>query len=113
MSPRFILPAIFAGLCLAMLPAAAQAKGLLGVQIRVDPDGKGFLIVEVRPQGPAAKAGLKADDVIMRIDGITPTSLTEFVEIIEIKQPGLEVTLDILRDGKEKKIKVTIGDKKN
>jgi S1-C subfamily serine protease len=117
MSLRFILPAIFAGFCLASLPASAHAKGYLGIQIRLNrtenPDGKGFLIVEVLARGPAAKAGLKPDDIIVRIDGTEPTSLAEFVKIIERKQPGLEVTLDILRDGKEKKVKVTIGEKNN
>jgi len=113
MSRRFILPLIFAGLSLAIMPAFAQAKGYLGVKIRMDPDGKGILIAEVLPGSPAAKGGLAPRDIIVKIDGTKPTLLTEFVEIVELKQPGLEVTLNILRDGKEKKVKVTVGEKNN
>jgi len=109
MSPRLILPVFIAGLCLTALPSLAQAKGYLGVQIRLNPDGKGILIMEVQPDSAAVKAGLKAKDVILKIDGTEATSLKEFIGILELKQPGDEVTLDILRDGKEKKVKVILG----
>ena len=108
MFQRSILPVI-AGLLLAALPATAQAKGYLGVQFRLNPNGKGMLIIEVQADSAAAKAGVKAKDVILKIDGTEPTSLQEFRAILELKQPGDEVTLDILRDGKEEKVKVTLG----
>ena len=109
MFPRLILPALFAGLCLAALPSSAQAKGFLGIQFRLNPDGKGMLIMEVLPDSAAAKAGIKAKDVVLKVDGTEPTSLQEFRAIFELKQPGDEVTLDILHDGKEKKVKVILG----
>ena len=105
---RPMLPVI-AGLLLVAVPATAQAKGFLGIQFRLNPNGKGMLIQEVLPDSAAAKAGLKAKDVILKIDGTEPTSLKEFIGILELKQPGDEVTLDILRDGKEERIKVTLG----
>jgi len=105
---RPMLPVI-AGLLLAALPATAQAKGYLGVQIRLNPEGKGLLIMEVLPDSAAEKAKLKAKDVILKIDGTEPTSLKEFISILDLKEPGDEVTLDILRDGKEEKVKVTLG----
>jgi S1-C subfamily serine protease len=103
-----MLPVI-AGLLLAALPAAAQAKGFLGVKFSLNPNGKGMLIMEVLPDSAAAKAGLKAEDIILKVDGTEPTSLQEFRAIFDLKQPGDEVTLDILRDGKEEKVKVTLG----
>ena len=105
---RPILPVI-AGLLLTVLPATAQAKGYLGVQIRLNPDGKGILIMEIMENSAAEKAKLKANDVILKIDGTEPTSLKEFIGILELKKPGDEVTLDILRDGKEEQVKVTLG----
>jgi S1-C subfamily serine protease len=105
---RPMLPVI-AGLLLAAIPATAQAKGFLGIQFRLNPNGKGMLIQEVLADSAAAKAGLKAKDIILKIDGTEPTSLKEFISILELKQPGDEVTLDILRDGKEEKVKVTLG----
>ena|SRR6266581_3474384 len=110
MSPRHILPSVIAVLSLAVFATTAEAKGYLGVQIRMDPDGKGVLIMEIHPGSPAAKGGLKSQDIIRKIDGTEPPSLAEFAEMVGLKQPGLEVTLDILRDGKEKKVKVTIGE---
>src|SRR5438477_11308873 len=109
MSSRAILPVFIAGLCLAALPSIAQAKGYLGVQIRLNPDGKGILIMEIQPDSAASKAGLKAKDVILKIDGTEPTSLKEFIGLLDLKQPGDQVTLEIQRDGKEEKIKVTLG----
>jgi len=109
MLPRVILSALVASLCLVAFPAAAQAKGYLGVQIRLNPDGKGILIMEIQPDSAASKAGLKAKDVILKIDGTEPTSLKEFIGLLDLKQPGDQVTLEIQRDGKEEKIKVTLG----
>ena len=105
---RPILPVMAAFLLIAV-PATAQAKGFLGVQIRLNPDGKGILIMEIMENSAAEKAKLKAKDVILKIDGTEPTSLKEFIGLLELKQPGDEVTLDILRDGKEEKVKVTLG----
>src|SRR5713101_2008888 len=85
------------------LPSSAQAKGYLGVQIRLNPDGKGILIMEVQPDSAAVKAGLQAKDVILKIDGTEPTSLKEFIGLLDLKQPGDQVTLEIQRDGKEEK----------
>jgi len=106
---RLNLPTLLAGLWLTILPAGAEAKGYLGVQIRLNPDVKGILIMEIQPDTAASKAGLKAKDIILKIDGTEPTSLKEFIGILDLKQPGDEVTLEIQRDGKEKKIKVTLG----
>jgi S1-C subfamily serine protease len=108
MFPRPIIPVI-AGLLLAALPATVQAKGYLGVQIRLNPDGKGILVMEIMADSAAEKAKLQAKDIILKIDGPEPTSLKEFIGILELRQPGDEITLDILRDGKEKKVKVTLG----
>src|SRR6266481_8260344 len=108
MFQRSILPVMAAFLLIA-IPAAAQAKGYLGVQIRLNPDGKGILIMEIMENSAASKAGLKAKDVILKIDGTEPTSLKEFIGILDLKQPGDQVTLEIHRDGKEENIKVTLG----
>ncbi len=112
MSPRPILGTILAAVCLAMLPGIVQAKPYLGVQIRLKADGRGILITEVMADSPAAKAGLKADDVILKIDGTEPTSLKEFIEILALHQVGDKITLGILRQGNEEKIKVTLGERK-
>jgi len=112
MSRRLVLLGLFGGFCLVVLPAAAQAKGYLGIQFKLNDNGPGFLIQEVLEDSPAAKAGLKAKDVILKIDGTEPTSLTEFIAIIGLHKPGDKIVLEIRRDNMEEKIKVTLGEMK-
>ena len=111
MVPRPILMLV-AVLCLVLLPATSQAKGYLGIQFKLQEDGRGFLIQEVLDDSPANKAGLKAKDVILKIDGTEPTSLKEFLAIMGLHQPGDKIVLEIRRDGKDKEIKVTLGEMK-
>lgn len=112
MSPRLVLPAIIGVICLALLPSAAQARPFVGIQFKLNPDGKGMLIIEVLADSPAEKAGLKAKDVILKINGTEPTSIQEFREILGLLKVGDTVTLAILRDNKEDKVKVTLGEMK-
>jgi S1-C subfamily serine protease len=94
---------------LGLSETALKADGYLGVQIR-DDDGK-IVVVEAFKDSPADKAGVKADDVITKIDGKDPGTLEEFIKTIRGKKPGDEVKLIVTRDGKEKEIKVKIGEK--
>jgi S1-C subfamily serine protease len=89
-------------------PEKARAANL-GVQIKLDPQGMGIVIQEVVYKSPAEDAGLKANDIITKIDGNAVTNLPEFVKIIREHKAGDKIKLDILRDGKEKKIDVTLG----
>ena len=103
---------IMGAVCLALLPSFAQARPFMGVQYKLNPDGKGMLITEVLADSPADKAGLKAKDVILKINGTEPTSLQEFREIIGLLKVGDVVTLEIRRDNKEEKVKVILGEMK-
>lgn len=83
----------------------------LGVQ-GTDPAGakQGALIAEVRSGSPAAKAGLKKGDRIVAIDGYEVKRMTELAAAIRKHKPGDKVTLTIVRQGKESKIPVTLGE---
>ncbi len=58
---------------------------------------------------PAAKAGLKEDDIITKIDDKTVTETLPLARIIRGYQPGDKVTLTVLRDGKTLEIELTLG----
>ncbi len=59
--------------------------------------------------GPADKAGLRAGDIILKMDDTTIDHKTSLSAIINKHKVGDKVTLTVLRDGKEQKIEVTLG----
>ncbi|MGA2796649.1 MAG: PDZ domain-containing protein [Thermoguttaceae bacterium] len=71
--------------------------------------GRGVRITEVRPGGPAEKAGLLKQDLITALAGTRVRQLSDLTEILGVYQPADVVEFDILRDGAAKKIKVTLG----
>ncbi len=68
--------------------------------------GQGVLITSVREDSPAAKAGLKAGDVITEVDGERIEDSGELSRAINRKQEG-EVSLTIVRDKSQRTIRVT------
>lgn len=73
------------------------------------PDLNGVAVDEVVPGSPAAKAGLRADDVIRRFGDRPIRSTQELLEEIMKRQPGDRVDVVVLRNGKVVSLSVTIG----
>lgn len=69
-------------------------------------DGKGLLIDQVVENSPAAKAGLKAGDVIVEVDGKSVNNTFDLVKAINDKNEG-DVTLTIVRNRDRQTVKVT------
>jgi hypothetical protein len=79
----------------------------LGVMPNYDEGKPGLLIGGVTDGGPAAKAGLKAGDLIVEIAGRPVTNIETYMVIMADQRPGRPLDIVILR-GKEKvKLKVT------
>ena len=57
-------------------------------------------IEEVHPNSPAAKAGLRPDDLVVYIDGEPVVSIATFREIMSKTRPGLTVKLEVRRGEK-------------
>jgi len=71
----------------------------------------GVMIASVDPSAPAAKAGLKPDDVIVSIDGRSIKDGDELVEDISSRKVGSTVQLGYLRNGQKQTVTVGIIDR--
>ncbi|MDP0381752.1 Do family serine endopeptidase [Glaesserella parasuis] len=69
---------------------------------------QGAFVSEVIPESAAAKAGLKAGDVITGLNGQKIRSFAELRAKVATTGAGKEIELTYLRDGKEKNVKVTL-----
>ena len=67
-------------------------------------------IEEVLPDSPAAKAGLKPDDLIVYVDGEPVVSIASFNEIISKSRPGTLLKLEVRRGDKLLTIDLTLGE---
>jgi serine protease Do len=71
----------------------------------------GVVVRTIQPGGPSEKAGLKAGDIILTIDGRAIKDGDDLVDEIASRRPGSSVRLGYLRDGKQADATVTIGDR--
>jgi serine protease Do len=58
---------------------------------------------------PAAQAGLKANDIILSIDGQPVDKNSRLADLVQVYKAGDELELEILRQGKTIKVKVKLG----
>jgi len=69
----------------------------------------GALIAKVLSDSPAAKAGLKENDVVTEINGQRVEGTTQFRRMIREIPPGRTVQLSVWRDGKQQSVTATLG----
>ena len=72
---------------------------------------KGALVAEVVEDGPSAKAGVKVEDIILKMNGEDIRDDDHLRNLTASFAPNTKVTLLILRDGKEKEIVVKLGER--
>lgn len=73
-------------------------------------DARGALVSDVTDDSPAKKAGLKAGDVILSVNGDDIDDSTTLPRLIGHVSPGDDVKLKVMRDGDERTLDVTVGD---
>ena len=81
----------------------AKALGLKG-------EG-GALIGSVMPNEPADKAGLKAGDIIIKVENTPIKSASDLTRAIASFKPNSRITMYVVRDGEELKLTVTLGER--
>jgi serine protease Do len=69
----------------------------------------GALIAGVVEDSPAEEAGIEEEDVIVELDGEKVRGSSSLTKLVKKHSPGDEITITLVRDGKEKSIAVTLG----
>ena len=73
-------------------------------------DKHGVVVGDVVEDSPAEKAGIQRGDIIVEYDGKKVEDATELRNRVANTPPGKEVGIKIVRDGKEKNVKVVIAE---
>ena len=116
----FSIPAMTVKNVIAQLKdKGSVSRGWIGVQIQpvtqdiADSMGlkqaQGALVADPQKDGPAAKAGVEAGDVITTADGQSIKDAHELARIIGSFAPGSTVKLDVLHKGKSKVVSLSLG----
>ncbi|MFM2486721.1 outer membrane-stress sensor serine endopeptidase DegS [Celerinatantimonas yamalensis] len=69
---------------------------------------QGLYVEKVDPNGPAGKAGLKAHDIIVKMNSKKVDSVKNAMDYVAERRPGSVMTLSIIRDGQPKQLKVDV-----
>ena len=107
----------------ALITKGKVTRGYLGVRIqdmteefaknlKLESTSKGIVVGDVIKDSPAARAGLKPYDVIMKLNGQDVDDINHFRNTIAITPPNTEVALIIWRDGSNMDIKVRLAELK-
>jgi serine protease Do len=65
-------------------------------------------VEEVAPNSPAAKAGLKPDDLIVYVDGVPVATIQSFKDVLDRYRPGVEVKLEVRRGDRLTTVPLTL-----
>jgi len=105
----------------SLIDTGTVSRGYLGVStdaITADmaesfglkPDQKGVIITDLNPaDGPAAKAGLQREDVIIAVNDKAVSTRDDLRLVIAQTPPETKVTVKFIRDGKTQTKEVTLG----
>jgi len=85
-----------------------QVEGQLAEYFGVE-QGEGILVTGVVEDGPAFKAGLKAGDVILEVDGQQIRDRRDLFKVAAGLEPGAEITVKVLRDRQAESLTLTVG----
>jgi serine protease Do len=80
-----------------------QLAEQFGLKVR-----EGVLVGDVQPRSPAAEAGIKVGDVILKLNGKPVGDMQQLVNMVDRSPVNGKVSVEILRDGKRMEIPVTL-----
>lgn len=88
-------------------PMAAAGRAVMGITLGTG-KGPGVKLADVTPGGPASVSGLKAGDVIVKVDGKDVDGDTGFRDLLADRRPGDRINILAERDGKRVEAQPTL-----
>ncbi|MGP4714919.1 MULTISPECIES: S1C family serine protease [unclassified Psychrobacter] len=102
----------------ALIKDGRVSRGWLGIEIQSqlrDPTQlettTGVEVLNVVPQGPAAKSGLQVGDIILTIDGVEMTDANTLIQYVARKPPNTALNTQILRRGQNAEVEVVLEER--
>jgi len=89
-----------------MDPNMPKPKVMIGITMSENEDG--VIVERVYDDLPAAKAGLKVQDVIVEVDGTKVQDQKAFRELLNKKEAGDKVRLKVVRKGEDKNVTIEL-----
>ena len=90
-----------------LIATGTIARGWLGVS--VEDHETSVLISAVEHTGPASRAGLKAGDEVVAINGATVSTSRGLIRAVAAQTPGVNAHLTVRREGQTVDVPVTVG----
>ena len=73
----------------------------------------GVYVMDVSSGSPASEAGLQQGDIITKVGDVTLDETHSYVNALFTFKPGEQITLTVMRNGKEMQVQVTLGEAKH
>lgn len=91
---------------------ASLAHGYVGLVVRMpnsaDPAARGVIVERVESDGPAATAGVRSGDQLLRVEGREITGVGQFTDQIGALKPGARASVDLQRAGRSIRVEIVI-----
>lgn len=94
-------------------------RGWLGIELqssmkdptKLSDDTQGVEVMNVMPNGPAAKAGLQKGDIITAMDNKPVNDANTLIQMVARKAPNSVVNLQVMRNKAQSSVNVTLGER--
>ena len=103
----------------SILKDGRVVRGWLGISLLpveqvniLEPKGPGVVVADVLKMGPAAKAGLKKGDKIVKVNDEVITSTSHLINFVALQPPNSTIQISLERDGKSLDVAVVVGERK-
>lgn len=94
-------------------------RGWLGISLMapqqddvLKPRQAGVVVADVLKTGPAAMAGLKVGDNIIKVNDEVINSTSHLINYVALQAPNSEIKIVVIRDGKQLELMVKVGERK-